>query len=103
VFQWTGQVGEHQLKGKMRPENKRMQEFLKQNGVQAIPKYLATGSLKGCWRLWGKRQPWTDGLRQRLTALGFVDFNGDPLGQYSGNGGLFCVFVRGHNELLEGM
>ena len=85
----------------MRPENKRMKAFLERNGIKATPKWLSTGSLKRCWRLYGKGQRWTDSLRLSLHNLGFVDFNNEPLSQYSGNGGMFQVFVRGHEELLQ--
>jgi len=84
----------------MRPENKRMQVFLKQNGIKAIPKYIATGSLTRTWRLYNLKQLWSVELANKLNALGFVDLDGKPLAQYSGNGGLFSVFVRGHFELL---
>lgn len=71
-----------------------MQEFLASKGIQAIPKYLSAGSLKGCWRLSNPATRWSDELANQLNALGFLNFDG--------NGGVFCVFVRGHNELLEG-
>ena len=85
----------------MRAENKRMRRFLRANGITATPKYINKGSLRGCWRLYNPRQAWGDSLRERLTVLGFVDFDGQPLSRFSGNAGLFQVFVRGHNELLE--
>lgn len=95
----------------MRPENKRMQEFLKQNGVNAVPKWISTGSLKRSWRLYGKTgkstrntldnyQRWTPELAQKLTALGFRGLHG-PLDRFDGNGGVFSVFVRGHEEFLR--
>ncbi|MDE2020434.1 MAG: hypothetical protein KGJ13_08875 [Patescibacteria group bacterium] len=83
-----------------RPENQRMQAFLASNGIKATVKYIAAGSLRGCWRLADGKQPWTTGLADKLNLLGFTDFDGQPLGQHSGNGGMFCVFVLGHNELL---
>jgi len=85
----------------MRPENKRMQKFLEDHGIKATPKYLATGSTKGCWRLYDYGQKWTEELMNALNELGFVSFDGKPLNKYSGNGGMFQVFVRGHNELLK--
>ena len=84
----------------MRPENKRMKQFLSNNGIKAVPKWLPDGSLKHCWRLYGKGQQWTPSLMEKLTSLGFVDFDYTPLGLFSGNGGMFSVFVRGHEELL---
>ncbi len=79
--------------------NKQMQDFLRENGIKTIPKRIDKGSLKGTWRLSGSANyhscpPWTDELRTKLNGLGFVDFNGKPLGQFSGNGGKFVVFVR---------
>lgn len=84
----------------MRPENKRMQEFLKKNGVDAMPKWISTGSLKRSWRLYNLDEKWTLELADKLTSLGFRGLNG-PLGQYNGNGGMFSVFVRGHEEFLN--
>lgn len=87
----------------MRPENKRMQDFLRANGVEAHVKFIWRGSLKGCWRLfqpYATKILWTQELQDKLNGLGFVDFDGKSLGKFSGNGGTFCVFVRGHNELL---
>lgn len=84
----------------MRDENARMQAFLAKHGIHARVKYIATGSLKGCWRLYDPTTRWTPELAQRLTDLGFADFDGRPLHKYSGNGGVFSVFVRGHNEML---
>ncbi len=94
----------------MREENKRMQTFLKANGIDAVPKYLFKGSLKGSWRLYGTKngnthdlkdyQKWTPELAQRLTDLGFRGLFG-PLDQNDGNGGVFSIFVRGHNEFLK--
>lgn len=87
-------------RGKL-PENVRMQDFLKANGIDATVKYIADGSLRGTWRLSNLDQPWTLDLAGKLNALGFVDCHGDPFGQFSGNGGVFSVFARGHNELLR--
>ncbi len=84
----------------MRPENKRMQEFLKQHGIEATPKYISKGSLKHTWRLWNKDIYWTEDIQEKLNSLGFKDFDGQPLRKYSGNGGGFSVFIRGHYELL---
>uniref|UniRef100_A0A6M3LUX7 Uncharacterized protein n=1 Tax=viral metagenome TaxID=1070528 RepID=A0A6M3LUX7_9ZZZZ len=95
----------------MRPENKRMQEFLRGNGINAVPWYIFKGSMKRTWRLYGKNgkgsdlsnyQKWTPDLAEKLNGLGFRDYDGKPLGLYSGNGGVFCIFVRGHYDFLEG-
>ena len=83
----------------MLTHNKQMQDFLKLNGIKAIPKRIDKGSLKGTWRLLGSPHyhlcpAWTNELSTKLNNLGFVGFDGKPLGQFSGNGGKFCVFVR---------
>lgn len=94
----------------MRPENKRMQAFLKSNGISAVPWYISRGSMRGCWRLYGKNgkgfasdvmEKWSPELAEKLNDLGFRDYAGQPLGIYSGNGGMFCTFVRGHYEFLQ--
>jgi len=95
----------------MRVENKQMQEFLKANGINAVPWYIFKGSMKGCWRIYGKHgkgfgwdamDKWTPEIAEILNGLGFRDYAGKPLGQFSGNGGMFQTFVRGHYEFLEG-
>jgi len=99
----------------MRPENKNMQDFLTDNGIPNVKvKYIWKGSMAGCWRVTGvtnakkpkcfddKYQKWTPELIEKLTALNFRDFDGQPLGEFSGGGGAFSVFVRGHSELKGG-
>ena len=83
------------------PENIRMMEFLAKHGIKCAVKYIWNGSLRGTWRLYGKDQKWTPELMRKLTDLRFKGFDGRELTEYSGNGGVFSVFVRGHNELLE--
>jgi hypothetical protein len=78
----------------MRLENKTMQEHLRQEGIDCVPWYIAAGSMKGCWRLYKKGIKWNEELWNKLNALGFVDFQGNPLGMYSGSGGEFQTFVR---------
>ena len=85
----------------MKPENVRMKKFLKENGIDAVPQYRDLGSLKGTWRLSGHKQKWTHDLKKKLIELGFTDFDGRSLNIWSGNGGMFEVFVRGHNEFLK--
>ena len=81
--------------------NRKMQDFLKANGIIARAKYIQNGSLTHCWNLYGKGQYWNNELREKLTKLGFTAFDEKPLHKYSGNGGLFSVFVRGHYEFLS--
>lgn len=83
------------------PHNARMRAFLEQHNIQATPKYLFDGSLKGSWRLYNPDLKWSEELADSLNAIGFTDLWGKPLGRYSGNGGMFSVFARGHNELLK--
>lgn len=78
----------------MRPENKTMKSYLEENGIEARVKYIRKGSLKGCWRLYNPDLRWTSELIKKLGELGFRDFDGRPLGQFSGNGGVFSVNAR---------
>jgi len=77
-----------------------MQDWLQAHGIKARVKYMAAGSLKGTWRLYDGATLWDDALASRLNGLGFVSYDNKPLSTYSGNGGRFSVFVRGHSELL---
>ena len=99
---WTGgrMVRKDKVAG-MNPENIRMMAFLTKHGIKCAVKYIWNGSLRGTWRLYGKDQKWTPELMRKLTDLRFKGFDGRELTEYSGNGGAFSVFVRGHNELLE--
>ena len=79
-----------------RDENVKMAQFLKSNGIDATPKYIFSGSLAGCWRLYNLKTTWYGNkeLQQKLTALGFRDFDNKPLSDLSGNGGVFSIFAR---------
>lgn len=83
-----------------RPENKRMQAFLAKNGIDATPKWIPDGSLKRTWRLYNGETKWTPELAEKLNALGFRNYDNAPLHGIDGNGGVFSVFVRGHEEFL---
>ena len=83
----------------MRPENQRMKDFLRGHGIDAMPKRFYDGSVKHSWRLYNLKTEWTPELWEKLTDLGFTNLWLKPLGQYDGNGGVFSVFVRGHDEL----
>lgn len=74
--------------------NANVQNYLKRNGITASVKRIDDGSLKGRWRIYGKGQPWTRELIDKLTKLGFKDMDGKPLNRYSGNGGMFSIFAR---------
>lgn len=84
----------------MLAHNKRLMDFLKANGIKATVKYLDKGSLRGCWRLYNRTVKWSLELADKLNGLGFKGFDGSPLGEFSGNAGLLCLCVRGHNEFL---
>lgn len=95
----------------MTTANKNMKLWLAANGIFCTPKYIATGSMKRTWRLddyklnkakpdgigwWGNKD-----LQKKLTDLGFVDYDGDVLDDYSGNGGDFSVFVKLTDKFME--
>lgn len=78
----------------MLTHNKQMQDFLRANGIEAVPKWISKGSLKRNWRLYNKKIRWSEELATRLSDLGFIDFDGKPLGRLSGNGGMFSIITR---------
>ncbi len=93
----------------MRPENKRMTEFLNQNGIEAKVKYIFTGSLKHTWRIYNPDIKWTVAIAEKLESLGFRSYSGGKFHRYEingkiisceGNGGILSIFARGHEELL---
>ena len=79
----------------MRLENKRMQSELATQGIKARVRYIWRGSMRDTWRIWGKGQTWYDNtsLQNTIRAMGFRDFDGSLLDNYSGDGG-FYIFVR---------
>jgi hypothetical protein len=77
-----------------------MQQFLASHGIAANVKYFGKGSVRG-WRLYNSELQWTAELIAQLTALGFRHYDGEPLDRFDGNGGVFSVFVCGHEELLQ--
>ncbi len=85
----------------MLENNKRMQNFLKTYGIKARVKFIKNGSLKNTWRLYNPKINWFDNkeLRRKLDILGFTDFDGQKLGIYSGNGGIFSIFARFYGQL----
>lgn len=95
----------------MKVENQNMKAFLKLHGIDAMPKYIPDGSIKGSWRLYGLLgktpdggpiwQPWWDNteLHAKLNGLGFTNLWGEPLSRADGNGGVFSIFVRGNDWL----
>lgn len=78
----------------MRSENQKMHNFLAENGFADVRvKYLDKGSLSGRWRLFKPDCRWTEDIANKLTSLGFKDFDNNALSAHSGNGGSFSVFV----------
>ena len=80
----------------MRHENEKMRKHLLENGIDCRVKFIWDGSLKGTWRLYNPNTNWHDNtqLWEKLTALGFKDYNNQPFTQFSGNGGVFSIFAR---------
>ena len=78
----------------MRPENMAMKKYLAENGVDAMPKYLSTGSQKRQWRLYNLSTKWYGNteLIDKINGLGFRS-HGRLLDDFSGNGGVFQVFA----------
>lgn len=83
--------------------NKKMQNYLRENGFPyAVPKYIDNGSMRGVWRIYSKirgaglagYERWSQELADKFNFLGFRDHNGNPLNSFSGNGGMFQIFVR---------
>jgi hypothetical protein len=83
--------------------NKKIKNYLAENGIIATPMLIKRGSMQGCIRIYQKTREftndcnfsrWTQDLVNKLTKLGFRDFDGQPLTLFSGNGGLFCIFAR---------
>jgi hypothetical protein len=93
----------------MTEANTRMKNWLKDNGIIAMPKYIDSGSMRGCWRIYGLGAWWgNEELQKKFRDLGFVDFDGDPLDNFSGNGGMFSIFPnltdkKKEMELLHGI
>lgn len=87
----------------MRAQNRRMIDFLKANGIKARATYVDKGSMKGTWTIRNGVDEWSDGLRKQFTDLGFSDWDGHALRDFSSNGPVgfgFFICVRGHNELV---
>lgn len=87
----------------MRKENKSMIAFLKRHRIPARVKYIWDGSLRGTWRLYNPDITWYGNkeLQEKLTSLGFKDFDGKELNDFSGNGGVFSVFVKGNDTFVN--
>jgi hypothetical protein len=84
----------------MRQENQKMKAFLKEHGIDAMPKYIRHGTLAPSWRIYNYSITWTEELATRFTELGFTGLHG-PIGKYEGNGGVLSVFLRGHFDLKD--
>ena len=87
-----------------------MSEYLAREGLLngVTVKYIIRGSLAGCWRLCMRSnepgrlfESWKEQDASTLNRLGFLGFDGKPLDKFSGNGGMWHVFVRGHYEILK--
>ncbi len=87
----------------MREENKKMTAFLKENGINARVKFIFDGSLKNTWRLYNPKIKWFDNkeLQLKLTGLGFRDFDGKKLCNFSSNGGVLSIFAMNKDKTLQ--
>jgi hypothetical protein len=85
----------------MRLENKRMQAFLAQAGIKARAMRIHDGSCKQTWRIYNADAKWSQGLADKMNSLGFRWIDSRPLDRNMGNGGIFSVCVRGHDELAS--
>ena len=88
--------------------NKKMQSYLRENGFPlAVPKYFDRGSMRGTWRIYSKikggglagYERWSAELALKFNTLGFLRWDGSPLDSFSGNGGMFMIFVRKNLEV----
>lgn len=87
----------------LRPENARLLAFLAPHFPEINDlrvKRIRDGSLKGSWRVYAPNVRWSEAYAQKFIDLGFLNLWGDPDLKHAGNGGLFSIFVRGHNELV---
>lgn len=79
----------------MLEQNRNMAAFIQDNlGIKVIPKYFDKGSMRGTWRLYWKGEKWSMEWAEKFNALGFTDCWNKSLGEFSGNGGMFQLFVR---------
>lgn len=85
----------------MLEHNRRMKQYLADNGIKATPKYMLKGSLAGLWRIYDLKQDWSLTLCEKFRALGFKGFDGAELNRYSGNGGYFSIFTRFNDKEVE--
>ena len=79
----------------MKPENRKMRDFLALNGIQASVKHIDDGSITGCWRIQNVNQVWTRDLLNKFNELEFKDTSGQPLDRFSTHdfGEVFQIFV----------
>ncbi len=90
--------------GKMkRPENKRMETFLAENGIKAKATYWWKGSMKRTWTIQSRTEKWTDELLNKFTALGFRNWDGQALKFLANSGDDLYLCVTGHLEMAEGL
>jgi hypothetical protein len=80
----------------MKAHNEKVKSYLSQNGIEARVKLIEKGSLKGSWRIYAPNVTWYGNheLQNKMIELGFKDYFGTPLNDYSGNGGAFMIFAR---------
>jgi len=89
--------------------NKRIKNYLANNGIIATPQLIKNGSMRNTIRIYQKNKEFTDGcqlsfwnkeLVDKFTALGFMNFDKKPLTIFSGDGGRFHIFAT-HSKINE--
>jgi hypothetical protein len=88
----------HPFEADMRNPNAAMVAYLAAHGLKVKARHIASGCLRGTWRLSAKGRKWRQHDADLLNSLGFTDHEGRPLTDKSGVGGEFQVFVRGPAE-----
>ena len=74
-----------------------MQKMLADNGIKCRVKFINKGSMRGTFRLYDPKTTWYGNaeLQQKIISLGFQpSCPAYPIGDFSGNGGAFSVFLR---------
>lgn len=71
-------------------------EIMNLTGLKVNVSFIKTGSLKNNYRVYSRDIKWwgNEKLIEQLSLAGYVDFDNKPLSNYSGNGGLFSIFIK---------
>jgi len=84
----------------MLAHNREMKIFLESHGLKLMPKRFDTGSMRGTWRLYNLNLKYTPEIQEKLTGLGFTDWDGSSLDRHSSNGDIvsLCVQFKGETS-----